>query len=92
MKRTFLLILLILNLLNGFGQDSMIDSTIVMTDSATINGEKYKAIYRTDEFLYILDSKDNVVFKSKDYYPNFEFVDFDNDGYKELIIYRMFLQ
>jgi hypothetical protein len=77
---------MILNLLNGFSQDSMIDSTIIITDSALINGEKYRAIYRTDEFLYIQDSNDNVVFKSNDYYPDFEFVDFNNDGYKDLMI------
>jgi hypothetical protein len=58
----------------------------MMTDTAKINGELYTAIYKTDEFLYIQDSDNKIVFKSKDYYPDFEFKDFDNDGNKDLLI------
>jgi hypothetical protein len=86
MRLACFIILVSINIFNVIGQNSRIDSTIVMTDSATIYGEKYRAIYRTDEFLYILDSKDIILFRSRDYYPDFEFVDFDKDGLKELMI------
>jgi len=67
----------------------MIDSTILRSDTASIQGEMYTVIFRTDEFLYIKDSNDKTVFKSKDYYPDFEFIDFDNDGNKDLMINYM---
>jgi hypothetical protein len=86
MKKGYLIILMTINMLNGWSQNTAIDSTIISTDSTTINGSRFIAIYRTDEFLYVLDSKNNVVLKSKDYYPDFEFTDFDNDGNEELMI------
>jgi hypothetical protein len=67
-------------------QDTYIDSTILSIDTASVKGRLYKAIYRTDEFLYIYDSKDSIVFQSKDYCQFFEFKDFNEDGYKDLLI------
>lgn len=77
------------NWIISFGQTSEIDSTILRTDTARIQGELYTVIFRTDEFLYIQDSNNKIVFKTKDYYPDFEFIDFDNDGNKDLMINYM---
>ncbi len=66
-------------------QETRIDSTILNADSSVIEGRIYKVIYRTDEFFYILDSHDKIIFKSKDYYKFYEFSDFDNDGNKDIL-------
>ena len=67
----------------------MIDSTILSLDTARIQGQLYTVIFRTDEFLYIQDSNNRIVFKSKDYYRDFEFIDFNSDGNKDLMINYM---
>ncbi|MCF8391502.1 MAG: hypothetical protein K9H12_12465 [Bacteroidales bacterium] len=66
-------------------QETLIDTSIIYADTARIDGISYTAIFRTDDFFYILDSKENIVFKSKDYYRFFEFTDFNNDGKKDLM-------
>jgi hypothetical protein len=66
-------------------QETRIDSTILNMDTTTIDGIHYKAIFKTDDYFYILDSKENIVFKSNKYYRFFEFIDFNNDGRKDLI-------
>ena len=66
-------------------QETQIDSTILNIDTATIDGVKYKAIYKTNKYFFILNSKEDTVFKSKNYFRFFEFTDFDNDNRKDLI-------
>jgi len=66
-------------------QKSKIDTSIVNMESTIIDGIKYKAIYRTDDYFYIINSSNTVIFKSKDYYRFFEFKDFDNDGKKDIL-------
>jgi hypothetical protein len=66
-------------------QETRIDSTILCVDTATIEGIHYKAIFKTNDNFYILDSNENIVFKSNDYSRSFEFVDFDNDGMKDIL-------
>jgi hypothetical protein len=66
-------------------QETRIDSTILNIDTATIDGIQYKAIFKTDDYFYILDSKEKIVFKSNSYYRFFEFIDINNDGRKDLI-------
>ena len=66
-------------------QEAITDSTILNADSSMIDGRKYKAIYKTDEFFYIIDSQDKIVFKRKDYYKFYEFSDFDNDGNNDIL-------
>jgi hypothetical protein len=66
-------------------QETKIDSTILSVDTATIDGIQYKAIFKTNDDFYILDSNENIVFKSNVYSRSFEFVDFDNDGMKDIL-------
>jgi hypothetical protein len=66
-------------------QETRIDSTILNMDTTTIDGIHYKAIFKADDYFYILDTKDKIVFKSNNYYRFFEFIDFDNDGRKDII-------
>lgn len=66
-------------------QETRLDTSIIHADTARIDGISYTAIFRTDDLFYILDSKENIVFKSKDYYRFFEFTDFNDDGKKDLM-------
>jgi hypothetical protein len=85
--RTILLLILIARLSLCNAQSLPIDSTIVCSDTATVMGEKYKAVYKTDEFLYIYDSKSKLVYVGNPYYPDIEFIDFNNDGNKDVMIH-----
>jgi hypothetical protein len=87
MTRTILLFILISGLSLCKAQILPIDSTIVCSDTATVMGEKFKAVYKTDEFLYIYDSNNKLVYGGKPYYPDIEFIDFNNDGYKDVMIH-----
>lgn len=71
------------------GQESKVDSTILNVSVATIGNMKYTALFKTDDYLYIIDSTGNIIFKREDSYPDFEFKDFDNDGNKDLVISHM---
>ncbi len=71
---------------NSFGQENQVDSTIIRVESATIDNLLYTVTIKKDYTLFITDSNGNVVFKLNDSYPNFEFIDFDNDGKKDLMI------
>jgi hypothetical protein len=66
-----------------------IDSTIVYADSAKIKGEFYIAFYKTDDVLYVVNSKGDTVLKASDLYSNFEFDDFNADGFKDIRIHYM---
>lgn len=81
------IVLLILKATCSFSQESGIDSTILSIDTATIYGKFYRAMYKTDDYFYIYDLKNSVVFKSKDFNRQFEFKDFDDDGNKDLIFH-----
>jgi len=81
-----LTLVMILASANSNSQDLSNDSTILVSDTATIKEELFTAIYKTDEFVSIYNSSNKIVFKSKGYYPSLEFKDFDNNGIKDLII------
>jgi hypothetical protein len=84
--RFILTFILNLHLIIVFGQDIDIDSTIIKSETANIFGELYTANFRNDGLLYIEDSSNKIVFRLNDSYPIFRFTDFDNDGYKDLLI------
>jgi hypothetical protein len=71
--------------LTGFSQNEIIDSSIISSDTATIENEFYKAFYRNDNYFILLNSSDSIVFKKDKLSMLFEFIDFDNDGNKDLI-------
>ncbi len=77
---------LILYNLTVFCQESLVDSSALATDSAIIEGEKYFAVYRTDNFFYIENETKKVVFRSNEFSRFFEFSDFNDDGHKDIII------
>jgi hypothetical protein len=62
------------------------DTTILHTDTTTILGEKYKAVFRTVRFLYVIKSNRDTVLKEPDLFYQFEFIDFNQDGNKDLLI------
>ncbi len=68
------------------GQEQKIDSTILKIESAVIDNMLYRASISSDYSLQIKDSTETVVFTLNNTYPNFEFRDYDQDGYKDLII------
>lgn len=65
------------------------DSSIVHVDTATILGQHYTAIYRTDDYFFVINSTNDTVFSNKELCPNFEFDDFDKDGYKDIRFHYM---
>ena len=63
-----------------------IDSTILHVDTTTVLGEYYKAIFRTDNILYVTNSNGDTILKEADLFQNFEFKDFNGDGNNDLMI------
>jgi hypothetical protein len=70
----------------AIAQESIIDSTILLSDSATIDGTFYSAILKTNDTVYIIDEQGNIDFKLPGYGYDLEFKDFDHDGFKDLVI------
>ena len=69
-------------------QSSEIDSSIIAVDSVTILNKHFLAIYRSSDSLILLRDGDTIL--SDIWYNNgFEFFDFDQDGFKDLIIDRV---
>lgn len=69
--------------------DPQIDTTLLHVDTAKILGEAYTAIYKTNDTLYVLNSKTDTILKVPDLHPNFEFDDFNGDGFKDIRIHYM---
>jgi hypothetical protein len=69
-----------------YAQESIIDSTILLSDTATIDGTYYSAYLRTNDTVYINDDRGNVVFKLNGYGYELLFTDFDHDGFKDLVV------
>lgn len=84
MKQTFLILTFFLSHLS-IGQTSEIDSTILISKSAFVDNMEYTAIVKDDYQLYLRDSSGKTILIIKSY-PDIEFIDFDNDGFKDLII------
>jgi hypothetical protein len=62
-----------------------IDSTILQADAISILGKHFKVIYKTNDSLLII--RDNDTIHNSLWHNNgFEFGDFDQDGYKDLLI------
>jgi hypothetical protein len=62
--------------------------TIVSADTTIIGGEKYVGMYKTDDIFYVTRSSDTI-FKAPDLHPNFEFKDFNGDGFDDIRIYYL---
>ncbi len=84
-KQYTLTLLFILLVFIGRSQETEVDSTILLVKSETIYKELFTAILKSNDTLYLLDSKENILFKNVNQ-SNFEFKDFNNDGYKDLIL------
>lgn len=56
-------------------------------DTATIFNEKYYAIYRSDEeLLYIVSATREIILKQRGMGPDLLFVDFNDDGFKDIVV------
>jgi len=69
----------------SFCQVSEIDSTILHVETEQINDMKYVALYNSNDTFIILDSLENEIFRSKEFCRFFEFIDFNQDGNKDII-------
>jgi hypothetical protein len=69
--------------------DNQIDTMLLHIDSARILGERYLAIYKTNDTLYVLNAKSDTILKAPDLHPNFEFDDFNGDGLKDIRIHYL---
>src|SRR5579859_906252 len=63
------------------------DSSIVRSDSTLILGEKFKAVFKTDGNLYVLDSRGDTISKERDLYHQFEFDDFNGDSLDDIRVH-----
>jgi hypothetical protein len=68
---------------------SDIDSTIVSTDTATILGEEYRGFGTGEYKLIVLNSKGDTVLNQPDLYFDFEFIDFNGDSLKDIVVRRL---
>jgi hypothetical protein len=68
---------------------AQIDSSIIHVDTTTILGQNYTAIYRDDDYFFVINAKSDTVFRNKELCPFFEFEDFDKDGYKDIRFHYM---
>ena len=59
------------------------DSSIVAIDSAIIKGKLYQAMFKKDEFFYVLKEQDTIM-KKAELSPFFQFEDFDEDGNQDI--------
>ncbi|QNK61559.1 hypothetical protein H7F33_13445 [Pedobacter sp. PAMC26386] len=68
------------------------DSTVLAIDSAHINHQLYTAIFKLNQTLYILNTKGDIIFQDSllysknESFSSFKFIDFNNDGYKDLLM------
>ena len=67
-------------------EQSKIDSTINNIDTTTILGEKYIAFGTRDYKVIVLNSKGDTIFKEPNLYFDFEFSDFNKDGFDDILI------
>lgn len=65
------------------------DTSIISSDSAKVNGELYTAFYRSDDSLFIKDSRNKIVTRVSGLGERFEFQDFNGDGFKDLKVNYM---
>jgi hypothetical protein len=97
MKSMNLLFFFILTWSCSFAQQNILenDSNIVAIDSVSINHKIYKAIFTLNETshipystLYILNSNGLIIFQdsTNNDFANSKFIDFNGDGYKDLLI------
>ncbi|HEX6333675.1 MAG TPA: hypothetical protein VFZ78_05585 [Flavisolibacter sp.] len=71
------------------GAATQMDTTVLHADSAKISGETYTAIYRSNDTFYVLKANIDTILKVAGLHPNFEFVDFNGDGLKDIRINYM---
>jgi hypothetical protein len=63
------------------------DTVVISYDSATIYHDKYYAIYRSDEqMMYIVSNTRQVILKQPGLGSDFLFVDFNDDGMKDIVV------
>jgi hypothetical protein len=59
----------------------------VSFDTATVYHDKYYAIYRSDEeLLYVVSAKREIILKQAGMGENLLFVDFNDDGFKDIVV------
>jgi len=92
-----LIIIFLLGLLNCSPKDKRgnpgtdqptIDSTILITDSTTILGERYFGYGTKGPKVIVLNSKGDTVLQS-DLYFEFEFHDFNGDSLDDIVVHRL---
>jgi hypothetical protein len=62
------------------------DTSLFGIDTATVAGKKYIGFFN-DGIYYLLNAKGDTLLKKQDYYINGEFKDFNQDGYKDVILH-----
>lgn len=56
------------------------------TDSTIIDNRKVFAFCDTNYFFFVLNSDNDTLFRQRDLHPDFEFVDYNLDGYNDILI------
>src|SRR5687767_13793843 len=56
-----------------------IDTSLLHVDTAKFLGETYTAIYKSNDTLYVVNTKADTILKVANLHPNFEFDDFNDD-------------
>lgn len=68
---------------------SPVGETILKVTEASVNGDHYLIHYTSTYNMYILKNNLDTIFKETDAAYDFEFKDFDMDGYKDIRLYYM---
>jgi hypothetical protein len=76
-------------LVNEKKNGELVSDTILKTLTKYVNDERYIINYTSSYELFIIKSKNDTIYKEADSAPDFEFKDFDGDGYKDINLYYM---
>lgn len=63
--------------------------TILKTVEASVNEDHYRIHYTSTYNMYVIKNTHDTIFKETDAAPDFDFNDFDRDGYKDIRLYYM---
>lgn len=74
---------------NSWPEQSSIDSTILVTDSTTILGERYFGFGTKGPKVIVLNSEGDTVVNQPDLYFEFEFQDFNGDSLDDIVVHRL---
>lgn len=87
-RRLLLFVILVHFVFSAFGQEQNVDSQILHIDRTIIDGKPYSAVYLSNETFYIFNSDGDTIFRAGDYFWNFEFIDFNEDGRDDIIFHH----